>query len=594
MLTLSASRLRKLVLAGLLATAATPFAAHAQGMGAGGPAATDAAPTAPSDSSMVNLVRLLVEQKVLSAEKGEALMQQALAEAQAARAAAKPAEMAPPIAGAVRVPYIPETVRDQIKAELRNDVLAQAKEEGWASRDQAAPDWTRRVTFSGDIRLRSQSDLFAKTNTDQLFDFARMNQFGPFDVASNTFPFLNTRRDKVNDLRLRARLNLAIKVADQVDAGFQFATGDDNAPISTNATLGGGFGKRSLWLQQAWMRLRPTEGLSLTAGRMPNPFLHTELVFDQDLSFDGIAAQVDFGRFIGDEESFGAKLRGGAFPLDYGDPNYLRTQGSKSSFPQKYLISGQLELEANPSEDVNVKLGGAYHHYMNVQGELSTPCLVGTGVVDCSTDGRRPFFLTKGNTLSYLRQLATVGGAQLSSLPQFFGLTFDYRLVDLNMAATFKLDNEIELLAKGNYVRNIGFRRRDICRNGVLGEPFNNGGTTGLAAVTPICVTGSTTKFIGGNEGYFGQIRVGHHDPHQPGQWQVEAGYRYLETDAVLDSFTDSNFSLGGTNTKGYTLAGRLGIFPNVALAVRYLSGNQVAGEPLAIDVLQLDMTARF
>ncbi|MDT0508415.1 putative porin [Novosphingobium sp. MMS21-SN21R] len=587
MLNSSEARMRKIVVIGLLATAAMPFAARAQ----------DAATTvAPSDSSMVNLVRLLVEQKVLSADKGEALMRQALSEAEAARAvkpAPSAAALAPPAAGAVRVPYIPETVRDQIKAELRNDVLAQAKQEGWATRDQAAPDWTRRLTLSGDLRVRSQSNLFSKANSDQIFDFARINAGGPYDVAGATFPFLNTRKDKVNLLGIRARLNLNVKVSDRVEAGFQLATGDDNSPIATNNLLGGGFGKRDIWLQEAWVELRPTDWASVTLGRMHNPFVSTGMVFDEDLAFDGVAVELDSGTMISD--SVAVKVRGGAFPLDYGDANYLSTQTTKPSFPQKYLFSGQVELDADVSDDLNVQLAAGYHHFTNVQGDLSEPCLVGTGVVDCSTDGLRPFFLRKGNTLSYLRQLATVGGAQLTSLPQYFGLTFDYRLVDLNLNARFALDDELEVLAKGNYVRNIGFRRGDICRNGVLGEPFNNGGTTGLASVPSLCATtGPKSTFLGGNEAYQGMLRVGYRNPEQPGQWQFEAGYRYLETDAVLDSFTDSEFHIGGTNYKGYFLGGVIGIFPKVTFGAHWMSGNEIAGDPLAIDVLQVEINAKF
>lgn len=591
MLISSAARLRKIAMVGLLATAAMPFAARAQDASA--PAVTSAE---PSDSSMVNLVRLLVEQKVLSADKGDALMRQALAEAEAARAAkAAPAsaELAPPAAGAVRVPYIPETVRDQIKTELRNDVLAQAKAEGWASRDQAAPDWTRRISLSGDLRIRSQSNLFSAANSDQVFDFARINAAGPYDVAGVTFPFLNTRKDKVNLLGIRARLNLDVKVSDRVEAGFQLATGDDASPIATNSLLGGGFGKRDIWLQQAWLKLRPTDWANVTLGRMHNPFVSTGLVFDEDLAFDGVAVELDSGTMIG--EDFAVKVRGGAFPLDYGDANYPSTQSTKIGFPQKYLFSGQIELDADLSDSMNVQFAAGYHHFTNVQGELSEPCLVGTGVVDCSTDGLRPFFLRKGNTVSYLRQLATIGGAQLTSLPQYFGLTFDYRLVDLNLNASFALDDDMEVLAKGNYVRNIGFRRGDICRNGVLGEPFNNGGTTGLASVPALCATtGPTSTFLGGNEAYQGMLRVGYRNPERPGQWQVEAGYRYLESDAVLDSFTDSEFHNGGTNYKGYFVGGMIGIFPKVTFGAHWMSGNEIAGDPLAIDVLQVEINAKF
>ena len=592
---------RIMFIAGLLGSASLPGAGHAQ---TALPAPTGApSATAPSDSAMVNLVRLLVAQKVLSADKGAALMAQAQAEANAARqaaatqlAAAAPvqptaADLPPPASGTVRVAYIPELVRDQLKQELRNEVMAQAKEEGWAAKGAAAPDWTRRIALSGDIRFRSESAFYSGSNSNRIFNFAAMNQSGPFNVAGIIFPFLNTTEDKPNQFRVRARLGIAAKVADGVDAGFQLATGDDNSPISTNSTLTGGLAKRNIWLQQAWLRLKPREWGSLTVGRMPNPFMSTDLVFDDDLAFDGVAAEISARQLFG--YGIDVKLRGGAFPLDFGDANYLSSQTAKLHYPQKYLFSVQGELDARLNGNLAARFGAAYHHFSNVQGQLSDPCFTGDGQVDCSTDGSRPFFLRKGNTLSYVRQLASSNGAPLTSLPQYFGLTFNYHLLNLNSVLSYDLDNGRKVELSGDYVLNVGLRHSDICRNGVFGEPFNNGGSEGGSA--SICdTTGPHTRWVGSRYGWQAMLRVGDPQPMKWGQWQVEAGYRRIGTDAVLDSLSDSDFHLGGTNAKGYIVGVKAGIFNNVALGARWLSADQISGDPLAIDVLQVDLNARF
>jgi hypothetical protein len=78
------------------------------------------------------------------------------------------------------------------------------------------------------------------------------------------------------------------------------------------------------------------------------------------------------------------------------------------------------------------------------------------------------------------------------------------------------------------------------------------------------------------------------------GQWNVLAGYRYLESDAVLDAFTDSDFHLGGTNSKGYFIGGQYALFDGVLFGGRWMSANEIAGPPLAIDVLQVDLVAKF
>ena len=76
--------------------------------------------------------------------------------------------------------------------------------------------------------------------------------------------------------------------------------------------------------------------------------------------------------------------------------------------------------------------------------------------------------------------------------------------------------------------------------------------------------------------------------------WQFTTAYKYLERDAVLDAFTDSDFHLGGTDTKGWILGGSYGLGANAWLTLRWLSANEIDGAPLAIDILQVDVNAKF
>ena len=78
------------------------------------------------------------------------------------------------------------------------------------------------------------------------------------------------------------------------------------------------------------------------------------------------------------------------------------------------------------------------------------------------------------------------------------------------------------------------------------------------------------------------------------GDWSVSLGYRYVESDAVVDAFTDSDFGGGGTNVKGFTLGGTMAITPDVRAAIRWMSSDEIAGPPLKSDILQLDLNARF
>ncbi len=599
---------RRLLLASALAfpacvLAQAPAAAPVPPMAA--PAASE-----PSESAMVNLVRALVAQKVLKKEQGDALMAQALAEAEQARAARAPVrqaqtEMPAPAPGTIRVPYVPETVRAQIRDELKTEVLAQARSEGWAAPGDASPDWVKRIKLTGDIRVRSQSNLFSRNNSDQIPDFARINQIGPIPILDRGYfiPLLNSRVDRASRMFLRARLGLEAKISDGIDAGVTLATGSDNSPISTNQNLGGGLAKRDIWLDQAWLRVRPTAETTFQLGRFVNPFISTELLFDEDLRFDGVATKVDFGKFFSDD--YTVSLRGGAFPLDFGDPNFPQNDVEKRNARERWLFSGQLELGAPLGDSGSVRLAGAYHVFKNFSSNLSEPCFLYRlqaefrGGVICSTDNERATFLRKGNTVAPIRDIVldvpapAVNETRVS--PQFVGLVFDYRILNVNAQVDYKLTDDLNVTLNGDYVRNLAFDKKRLCRYSATVSaaypPLNNVGADGDGNV---CSLTNPSTFVGGNQGYKGTLMFSHDELFKKGAWQAKFSYTYLESDAVLDAFSDSIFHLSGTNAKGYELRAKGSLFDGMTIGARWLSSNEISGEPLRIDVLQADIEVRF
>lgn len=545
---------------------------------------------APSESAMVNLVRALVARGTLTQDIGDELIRQAETEAAQARLASQQAsagsELPPAPNGAIRVPYIPESVRAQIKDELRGEVMKEARQANWASPDQAAPDWTRRITLHGDIRVRSQSELYSKTNANDIIDFATINAFGPYGIDDPRLllPILNSRNDRWNQARLRARLGVEARVTEGVNAGITIATGDNEGPISTNASLGGGFFKRDLWLDKAWLSIEPTSWSKVTLGRFENPFSSSDLLYDTDVNIDGAAVELNSGKMLGDDLKL--SLRGGAFPIEFGASNSPIFAFDKPKAPQKYLFAGELEVSGKLA-NVGFALSGGYHVFSNFQGDLSTPCQVETESF-CSTDGLQPLFLTKGNTLSPLRRIVTIDPN--ADLPQLLGYTFAYRILDANASVTIPLNDALSVELKGSYVKNLGFDSADICRNGLAGRPYNNNGAGGGT----FCAATNPAQFVGGDTGYRFEARLGTPVPRKRGDWSAFAGYRYLESDAVLDALTDSDFHLGGTNSKGYLVGGKYAFLPGVVLGGRWMSANEISGPPLAIDVLQVDLEVSF
>ena len=63
----------------------------------------------------------------------------------------------------VRVQYVPEAVKRDIKEQVKQDVLAQARVERWGQ-PGALPEWTDRLRFEGDLRARFQIENFAPGN----------------------------------------------------------------------------------------------------------------------------------------------------------------------------------------------------------------------------------------------------------------------------------------------------------------------------------------------------------------------------------------------------------------------------------------------
>lgn len=547
------------------------------------------APT-PSESAMVNLVRALVAQGALKAEVGDQLIRQAEAEAgqvkAANQAAARDLPSAP--AGSIRVPYIPETVRAQIKDELRREVMAEAHTNGWASPDEAAPDWTRRIKLHGDIRVRSETELYSKTNSNEIIDFATINALSPYGIDDPRLllPILNTRNNQTNSPRLRARIGADVAISGDVTAGFMLATGDNRGPISTNDILSGGFLKRDIWIDKAWIKLAPTPWFSGTFGRFMVPFKSSDLLYDQDLNLDGGVFELNTDKWLG--EGLKVTLRGGAFPFDFGAPNSPTFAFDKPKAPKKYLFAGEAEISGKIS-DVSFSVAAGLHDFHNFQGDLSAPCFVETDTF-CSTDFLQPIFLTKGNTLSPLRQIVVTDPDQ--QLPQLLGYTFKYRVLDVNATVAVPLNDRVEARFMGSFVKNLAFKESDTCRNGLAGRPYNNnasGGGTFCAANAA-----DRARFDGGDTGYRFEAVLGRMQPFAQGEFNLSVGYRYLETDAVLDALSDSDFHLGGTNAKGYFLGGHYALRDGLTIGGRWLSANEISGPPLGIDVLQLDLEVRF
>jgi hypothetical protein len=565
---------------------------------AGGVEQAHAQAADPSANTTVKLIELLIKNGVLSRQQAASLLKQAQQEAAqparsqpvaranatakaavatgAAATAAAPAASAsnpavPP--GTVRVTYVPKIVRQQIAAEVKQQVMQEAQEEGWAA-PNVMPDWVQRIRISGDLRLRGEGDLFPSGNDPFLPDFNSINNSSNgFDPNGTSLPpVLNTTEDRTR-VRIRARLDVAAQLASWMDSEIRIATGNDNSPVSTNQTLGspGDFSKYSVWLDRAYVKMRPLDWLVVNAGRAPNPFWTTDLQFDDDVNFDGISIQAQYPL----NDHISGFLNAGAFPVFNTDFNFGTNSVVKTPSRDSYLFAVQGGGDWKINDDYAAKLGVGYFAFSRVQGELSAPCVAPTAFGDCNTDDTKPPFVQFGNTLMPIRNIVPDPSNPNAPQPQFFGLASQFHVLDVHGRFDIKNFDPINIAIEGDYLKNLAFNRN----------------TAGRFAANNL---GANNAYQGGDTGYMVKLTVGHEKLEKLWDWNTSIAYKYLESDATLDALTDSDFHLGGTNAKGYVLTGNLALNKNAWLAGTWLSTNQVSGPTYAVDVLLVDLNAKF
>ena len=87
---------------------------------------------------------------------------------------------------------------------------------------------------------------------------------------------------------VRARLRATYAVSDKISVGTQIATGDPDDPNSTDVTLGNFADDFPVSLDQAWIRYR-SGGLAAYAGKFPQIFQRTDMLWDSDISLQGLS-----------------------------------------------------------------------------------------------------------------------------------------------------------------------------------------------------------------------------------------------------------------------------------------------------------------
>lgn len=578
---------------------------------------TSAASPGPSSNAMVNLINLLVGQKVITQDAGDKLIRQAEQEADTARAQTASTQAtveraltvqasAPPPAPTpapasddeVQVAYVPDVVKNQIRDEVTESVLKQTRDEKFASKSDI-PDWVKRFRVNGDIRVRYEGDFYPSGNA--IGNFTNFNAINTSASGFNVntlspnftpLPQNNVDQDR-NRFRLRARIGAEVDLTHGFTVGMRVGTGADNSPVTGNQTLGlanngqgGNFAKYAIWIDRAFLRYeldsQPDQNLALTIGRFDNPFFHTSMIWSDDLGFDGAVVQGKYKMTEGVTPFFVA----GGFPIFNTDYNFSSTQSAKFQSEDKYLLAGQVGTNWAINKDFNAKVAAAYYYFQNVEGKVSSPIPFAVPSAVGDTDDSRPSFAQNGNTYIALRDFEDSNPADTTA-NEYYGLATPFHEFALTSQLDYSGFDPFHLWLTGEFVKNLAFDRNNIINNGAPFAPGPQNNT--LNAADP-------NSFVGGDTGWIVKLNMGKVALQEFGDWNVGVSYRYVESDATVDGFTESDFGGGmaGTNLKGYTLGGNVAFSPQVWAGLRWMSADAVAGPTYKNDLIQFDINAKF
>jgi hypothetical protein len=596
-----------------------------------------------------DLIRQAKEDAQRASQQSQ-VTQQAATQAATAQQMAMEAAAPPSSDDSVSVSYVPEIVKSEMRDEIKRDVIAAAQSEGWATPNY--PSWINNLRPFMDLRTRYQGNNFSTNNGTEIFDtmnFNAVNSQWPINLMAipgssplyNYFgyyqaqnpigpPTYNTTQQR-NQTRVRFRFGADMDLGENFTSGFRIGTGQNGSPVSENQTFGfignngmaqgGNFSSYAIWLDRAFLKYEigsdPDRLAAITVGRFDNPFYTpTTIMWANDIGFDGVAAQARYKIFKG----FTPFATAGIFPIFNTDLNFPATQQTKQPSNDKYLYASQVGIDWKITKDLNFKSSAGYYYFQNIEGRVSAPGLTPNQEAQMSTDDSRPGFAQRGNTYVMLRNIQKVDAYDENGLPtgnsqanyindptqgvdpyyinqfQYFGLATPYNILSANARLEYRHWEPFVVSVSGEWDRNLAWNSQNIVNNGPVPGPDNNYNQTLVTGPVNNLAqnSGGVYNYNGGNTAWIIQAKIGSGALQKRWDWDLGVSYRYVESDAVIDGFCDSDFGGGGTNLKGYAVGGNLALSKNVFLGARWLSATGIAGPTYKADILQLDLNARF
>ncbi|MCB4811323.1 putative porin [Methylovorus menthalis] len=332
---------------------------------------------------------------------------------------------------------------------------------------------------------------------------------------------------------------------------------------SDNATFGNGNnganGKESVYVKRAMLGWKATDWLKVEAGRVANPLYTTSMVWDADLTFEGLVEKIDYkwGK---------VNLFGNFAQSQYrGDRQDYYNIDTSSERKTNTLLAFQGGAKFDITDTVSAKAAITYTTYTSDNGTGTGAFVPGLGTTT-----------TVGSTL----------GTNVTS-------TNDIRTIEIPAELGFKLANNMKLNVFGDYVVNLdGDDRFDAA----------------VAAAT----AGATRNAINaaGNDDKAWLVGVGLEQKQdknpKKGDWSAKLWYQdvgvyALDPNAVDSDFMDSKVNLKGVVFKGEYLV-RDNVFLNLAAGHATRKNDRLAATGAgdinlnldSYNLYQLDVTYKF
>ena len=221
-----------------------------------------------------------------------------------------------------------------------------------------------RIDWFGDLRLRYEIKNRANDNS----------------LANDSDGHLDTARPRV-----RLRFGAKAHVYKDLDLVFRLSTGGTSS-TSGNQTLGQTFGQKAINVNLAYALFRPSiwglNGLVLEGGKVKNKFMKSEVVWDNDVNFEGLTESYD--KKLGDTKF---RLVLGQYFLE--ETDRTPTTGGSQPVDDPWIAAWQGQLYQNTSIG-KFKFAIAFYDYQNLTDNAVTNQL-GAG------DGQRNSQLTATN-----------------------------------------------------------------------------------------------------------------------------------------------------------------------------------------------------